>query len=105
MDMEFKNGQINHNMKENGRTICLKEMECLLRIMGILWKVSGIKVKHMDMLSILNIHKIIQKLKTNTKESGKMERSMAKDLKYGRMELNSKECMKTIKKVELDNCF
>ena len=54
----------------------------------------------MDMLSILNIHKIILRLKTNTKESGKTERSMVRDLKYGRMELSSKECMKMIKKVE-----
>jgi hypothetical protein len=44
-------------------------------------------------------------LKTNTKGSGKMERNMGRDLKYGRMEPSSKECMKMIKNVELDHYF
>ena len=59
----------------------------------------------MDMLSILSIRKMIQILKTNTKESGKTGKSTERALKYGQMELNSKECMKMIKNVELDNYF
>jgi hypothetical protein len=59
----------------------------------------------MDMLNILNILKTIQISKTNTKESGKTEKSTERDLKYGRMEPSSKECMNMIKNVELDNYF
>jgi hypothetical protein len=36
MGMEFRNGQMDHNMKENGKTICLREMEYSQKIMEIL---------------------------------------------------------------------
>jgi hypothetical protein len=36
MGMEFRNGQMDHNMKEKGIKICPRETECLPKIMVIL---------------------------------------------------------------------
>ena len=56
----------------------------------------------MDMLSIHNIVQINQILRISTKDSGRMEKSMERDMKYGQMEPNSKECTKMIKNQDLD---
>ena len=98
--MEFKNGLTDHNMKDNGFKIYLKEMELLKKKTVILCKDNGIKAKLMALLYIHNSHFKMEKLKINIMENGKMEERMVKALKYGLMELSLKGYTKMIKKME-----
>lgn len=82
MDLEYKFGQMELNMKDIGKTIRLMAKESSGMPMEMFLMVNGKMIKHMVTEFIFML------MEQNTKENGKMICNMAKEQKFGQMVLD-----------------
>lgn len=84
-DLEYKFGQMEQGMKENGRKIKLMEKENFGMLTETSLMENGRKTKHLVM------EYIIMQTEQNMKESGKKTYSMDLEQKAGLMDLDTRE--------------
>ena len=94
MAMGNKFGTMGRNMKANGNKTRQTDKESYNMLMVIYMKVNGKTIKLMDMVDINMLMELLMK------ENGKMTNNTAKELRHGRMELNTKELILKAKNME-----
>ena len=94
MELEFKSGQMEQFMKENGEIIKHMEKEFLDMLMGIYLKENGKMIKLMDMAIISMLQEAIMKV------NGKMIISMDMEQNIGKMVQNMKAFIQMVERME-----